>query len=116
MGNVFVPDPQAAIIRRQMNEGYRHASGTNMMPWPIIVSGTIPPSVMGTIPVTAKEKNVHIYLRGVVNIRPRYYHHRRGRSNPVRRWRRDSYSNMDIDLGGRSIRVCQSNQKQHWKK
>jgi hypothetical protein len=65
-----------AKIGRHIDEGTWHTLGGKVGPLSIVGSGPIPPSLMRTIPVTLVEKDIHVHVRGKVDIGPGDDEHR----------------------------------------
>jgi hypothetical protein len=70
-----------AKIGRHIDEGTWHTLGGKVSPLSIVGSGPIPPSFMRTIPVTLLEKDIHVHVRGKVDIGPGDDEHRGGCRN-----------------------------------
>ncbi len=63
-------------IGRNVDESTRHAFGRKVNPLSIVGSGSIPTSLMRTIPITLVEKDIHVHVRGKVDIGPGDNEHR----------------------------------------
>jgi hypothetical protein len=85
-----------AKIGWNINYGARHFVGSDVSPLSIIAFGPIPMFLRRTIPVTLVEENIHIHVRGVVDIGLGDDEHRGWRRNHKRRGWRDVDPDIDV--------------------
>src|SRR5512143_1442181 len=88
---------------------------SDITPWPIIPSGSIPMSIMRPIPVTMVKENIYINMRGIINVRfgNQYY---RWRLMDHQRWQGDINSYIDAYFCKASIGIAHQCEKHHAKK
>ena len=99
-----------AKIGWHIDYGSRHFIGGKVNPLPIIAFGSIPMSLMRTIPVTLVEEDIHIHVRGKIDIGPGDDEHRGwGRNHKGGRRR---HADPDIDVHSRRASIEGAHQRQ----
>jgi hypothetical protein len=99
-----------AKIGWHIDYGARHFSGGKVNPLSIVGFGPIPMSSMRAIPVTLVEKDIHVHVRGKVDIGPGDDEHRRRCRN--HKGRRRGQANPDIDVDFRKAFMEGTRQRQ----
>jgi hypothetical protein len=92
-----------AEIGGHIDYGTRHSFGGEVNPLSIVGFGSIPMSLMRTIPVTLVEKDIRVHVRGKVDIGPGYNEHG-GWCTNHQGWRR-RHANPDIDIHFRKASI-----------
>ena len=110
MRDVPMSGGDMAEIGRHIDYGTRHSFGREVNPLSIVGFGSIPMSLMRTIPVTLVEKDIYVNVRGKVDIGPGYDEHGGWCRNHQGRWRR--HANPDTDIHFRKASIEEAHQRQ----
>jgi len=110
MRDVPMSGGDMAEIGWHIDYGTRHSFGGEVNPLSIVGFGSIPMSSMRTIPVTLVEKDIHVHVRGKVDIGPGDDEHGGGCRDHKGGWRR--HANPDIDVHFRKASIEGAHQRQ----
>ena len=95
--NALMPWRYVPEIVRHTDHGMGNPGGFNVYPRSVIDCGTVPMPMVRAIPIALVKEDIHLYVRGKIDIGPRNNHDRRRSSNNDRR-RRGTNIDPDVDV------------------